>query len=106
MYGYIFLTENVETGKMFIGENRSVRFDPKYFGVNEELFADIDKYGSHKFSTKMLMPYESEKDLMAGKEYWLSKYGAKDDSNFYNSESAPAPKPRKTRKKKSEDDEE
>ena len=94
----------------FIGERRAVLFDPKYLGDNENLLADIQKLGPAKFSTKMLMPYESEKALVAGKEYWLSEYK---DSNLYNNGSKSTktvaktetvdeeePKPKRTRKKK------
>lgn len=72
MYGYVFLTENKETGKKYVGIHRAVSFDNKYFG--EEATPDVEKYGASKFSVKMLMPYESEKALVEAEAYWREKY--------------------------------
>ena len=108
MYGYVYLTENLSNGMKFIGERRAVLFDPKFLGDNESLLADVQKLGPAKFSVKMLMPYESEKALVAGKEYWLDEYKG---SNLYNSgrpakktEAVEDDKPKRTRKKKEDDE--
>jgi hypothetical protein len=92
MYGYVFLTENKETGKKYIGIHRAVSFDNKYFG--EEATPDVEKYGASKFSVKMLMPYESEKALVESESYWREKYEV----------TAEEEKPKKGRRKKAEDE--
>ena len=109
MYGYVYLTENLTNGKKYIGEYRSVAYNGKYLGEHPDLLADIRKIGEEKFSTKMLMPYESEKALVAGKEYWLKEYKG---SNLYNGGSKideieavdDEPKPKRSRKKKEVDE--
>lgn len=110
MYGYVYLTENLTNGKKYIGEYRAVTYNRKYFGDNPDLLADIQKEGEAKFSTRMLMPYESEKELVAGKEYWLNEYK---DSNLYNGgnksvkkteDNSEDVKPKRSRKKKDVDE--
>lgn len=99
MYGYVFLTTNLKSGKKYIGARRSVLFDKNYFGELEEIAKDVHNEGPQSFSVKMLMPYESEEALVAGEKYFLDEYKALSDSTFYNCADEA---PKKSRKKKAE----
>ena len=84
MYGYVFVATNTETGKRYVGINRSVKFDEKFFGEDDTLLMDVQKYGAHKFSSRMIMPCETEEALLACEKAYIDAYKAMSDSDFYN----------------------
>lgn len=88
MYGYVFVATNTETGKKYVGVNRSVKFDEKFFGEDDALLMDIQKYGAHKFSSRMIMPCETEEALVACETAYIEAYKAMSDSDFYNCKKA------------------
>ncbi len=65
MYGYVFLAKNLVTGRTWVGSNRAVTFDKKYFGDDDKVIDEINKYGISKFSVDMLAPAETEEALVA-----------------------------------------
>lgn len=101
MYGYVFLSENLESKKKYIGICRSVKFIPDFFGDTDAIQKDVANLGPTKFTVKMLMPYETEEGLIAGEQYFLNEYNAKSDSSFYN---APAKKAPAKKKEKASDE--
>lgn len=54
MYGYIYETFNAITNKKYIGQHKSEKFDPKYFGSGKILLSAINKYGIENFKCKIL----------------------------------------------------
>ena len=60
MYGYIFETTNKNTGETYIGKRYSVKFDKKFFGIDESL---IEKYGKDAFTVKMVRAFEEQEVL-------------------------------------------
>lgn len=60
MYGYIFETTNKNTGETYIGKRYSVKFDKKFFGIDESL---IEKYGKEAFTVKMVRAFEEQEVL-------------------------------------------
>lgn len=60
MYGYIFETTNVNTGETYLGKRYSVKFDKKFFGIDESL---IEKYGKEAFTVKMVRAFEEQEVL-------------------------------------------
>ena len=104
MYGYVYITENLTNNKLYIGARRAVTYDPKFFGDDPELLADVKRLGEHKFATKMLMPYESETALVAGLEAFLKEHDINNSYNTVESEDK-QDKPKRSRRKKSEDEE-
>ena len=108
MYGYIFLTENKLTGKKYIGQFASVKFDKKHLGNVPELISDVKNHGSDNFSVKMLRACESKPEYEAAYEAILAEYKALSDSNYYNcvkaekTEEVIEEKSKKSRKKKKE----
>ncbi len=110
MYGYIFLTENKLTGKKYIGQYASVKFDKKYLGNAPALISDVAIHGSDNFSVRMLRACESKPEYEGAYEAILAEYNALSDSNYYNCEKAEPEtteeQPKKSRKRKKEEVEE
>ncbi len=86
MYGYIFLTENIKTGKKFIGKFASVGFDKKHLGDNPGLISDVEKYGAENFTVKMLRACESKQYYDMAYDAFIKEYCALTDSKYYNCE--------------------
>lgn len=91
MYGYVYLTTNMVNGKQYIGQHKSAKFDKRYKGSGRILKYAIEKYGRDKFITIILETYESKEDLDNGEIYWIAKYGAVENENFYNIEKGGQP---------------
>ena len=45
MYGYVYKTTNLLTGKIYVGQHKSEKFDEKYFGSGKILKAEISQHG-------------------------------------------------------------
>lgn len=52
-YGYLYLTTNLETGRMYVGVRRGA-FKPRYFGSGLALKRTIKKYGEDVFFVRVL----------------------------------------------------
>lgn len=104
MLGYVFMTENLANKKKFIGKNLSVIFDREYFGDNDALLDDIEKFGKENFKCTMLSACEDIKYVDAVYKSMLDKYNALNDPSFYNctKKSDDTEKPKRTRKKSEE----
>ena len=84
MYGYIYLTTNLVNGKRYIGRHKSNIFDPTYIGSGIRLGLAINKYGRENFKTEILEECTSETDLNLKEEFYIKKFNAVEDTNFYN----------------------
>lgn len=85
MYGYIYLTTNLINGKKYIGQKKSDKFlGTKYLGSGKILKQAIDKDGKDNFSVQMLCECFSKEDLDNKEIYYIAKYNAQTDRNFYN----------------------
>lgn len=106
MYGYIYLTTNLITGKKYIGKHRSATFDNNYLGSGKYLKNTISKYGRENFTCDILEWCETLEDLNDCEIKWITKFNAVNDETFYNlapgGEGHTAPHSAETRKKLSE----
>lgn len=85
MYGYIYLTTNLITGKQYIGKHHSNIFvGNKYLGSGKILKQAIEKYGKENFTVELLKGCETLEELNAAEIYYIDIYNARTDSNFYN----------------------
>lgn len=84
MLGYVFITENLENSKKFIGKNLSVTFDANYYGDNEDLLNDVVKYGRNNFKVTMLSACEDPRAVDAVYGAYISEYDAFNNPDFYN----------------------
>lgn len=84
MYGYIYLTINLITGKKYIGQHRSETFDVRYKGSGKLLMKAIKKYGKENFETTVLKECLSEDDLNQSEIEYILMYEATTSNDYYN----------------------
>jgi hypothetical protein len=78
----IYMTKNLINGKCYIG--RDMYNNPNYLGSGKLLNKAIKKYGREYFKKTILQECTSIEELKTAEEYWLQKYNAANNSNFYN----------------------
>ena len=84
MYGYVYLTTNLITGKKYIGKHRSATFDNNYLGSGKYLKNTICKYGRENFTCEILEWCETLNDLNDCEIKWISQLDAVESETFYN----------------------
>lgn len=85
MFGYVYMTTNTVNGKKYIGRHKATEFEgTKYLGSGKILYQAIDKYGEENFVVEMLCSCDSDEELNRMEDYYIQKYNAQNDSNFYN----------------------
>ena len=85
MYGYIYITENLINGKKYIGQKKSNKFlYTKYLGSGAILHKAIQKYGKENFIVTMLCECNSKEELDEKEIFYIAKYNAQNNPNFYN----------------------
>lgn len=85
MFGYIYMTTNTINGKRYIGQKTAHKFlGNSYLGSGEALQLAIQKYGKNNFEVVMIEECSSRHDLNIREAFYISKYNAVQDENFYN----------------------
>lgn len=86
MYGYIYETTCIPTGKKYIGLHKwsENTIDPNYIGSGKLLVKAINKYGVDNFSCKILESCNSLDELNNAEQYWIRYYDAVNSGNYYN----------------------
>lgn len=88
-YGFIYMTRNKITGKLYIGQHKRV-MDPKdiddswYLGSGVALRRAIEKYGEDSFERTIIYECNSPERLNYMEMVFISYYNAVDDDMFYN----------------------
>ena len=85
-YYYIYLTTNIINGKRYIGQrssNQEPMLDP-YLGSGKYLTRAINKYKKYNFSKQIIEVVKTPEELNEREIYWIKKYNAVEDDNFYN----------------------
>lgn len=83
-YGYVYITTNLVNGKMYVGQHKSVNYDPKYLGSGKLLKKAITKYGSENFVSEPICWAESKPELDKLEIYWVDILDAVASDQFYN----------------------
>lgn len=85
MYGYIYLTKNKVTGKIYVGQKKSnVFLGEKYLGSGKALKKAIQSYGKESFSVELIEEIDDETLMDKRETYWISFYKATNRSVGYN----------------------
>ncbi len=88
-YGFIYMTKNLVTGKLYIGQHKRT-MNPKdindewYLGSGVVLKKAIIKYGIENFKRKIIYECNSQAELNYMEQIFIQFYNAVDDDNFYN----------------------
>lgn len=90
MYGYIYITTNLINNKKYIGQRHcpcnnieEALLDP-YLGSGRDLKKAIFKYGSNNFTKEILELCNTKEQLNKQEKYWIDKYNAVQNRQFYN----------------------
>lgn len=79
---YIYLTTNLINGKKYIGQHKGEPND-NYLGSGVVLVKAIEKYGKENFK-KEILEFCTEENIDEKEKYWIKKFNAVEDENFYN----------------------
>ena len=85
MYGYIYLITNKINNKKYIGQ-RTADFDQdsSYLGSGTLIKKAVQKYGTENFEKEMLEECKSKEELDEKEKFWISKFNAVENEEFYN----------------------
>lgn len=83
MYGFIYLTTNKVNNKKYIGMCKNTH-KKYYLGSGKLLKEAIKKYGKENFERVVLQECETFEELSKAEEYWIKKYNAVENEDFYN----------------------
>lgn len=86
MNHYVYEITNLVNGKKYIGK-RSCKCpieEDKYIGSGKLLKKAIDKYGKENFKKDILQICKSEKQAYDREKYFINKFNATDNREYYN----------------------
>lgn len=88
MYGYIYETTCIPTGKKYIGMHKWSKdtIDPNYFGSGLYIKRAIKKYGKKNFTCKIIEWCASREELLEREKYYISVTKAPINEDYYNIE--------------------
>lgn len=85
MYGFIYMTTNKINNKKYIGQKKfGVQDEITYLGSGNLLRAAIKKYGEHNFERDIIDYAVNREHLNNLEKFYIEKYQAVEDKNFYN----------------------
>lgn len=84
MYGYIYLTTNLLTGKIYIGQHHAEQFSTSYIGSGTMLRKAIKKYGKQNFTVELLCECLTQEELDEKEINYIAKYNSTDKQIGYN----------------------
>jgi len=80
--GIIYLTTNNINGKQYIGVDS--KNDKNYYGSGKIIKLALKKYSRTNFTKEILEENDNDKYLFEREQYWIDKYNAIENENFYN----------------------
>lgn len=84
MYGYIYKTTNLINNKIYIGQHKSSKFNPKYLGSGKHLRNAVLKYGRENFRCELLESADTSAEMNKLEVYYIELLNARDLSVGYN----------------------
>lgn len=85
MYGYIYLTTNLITNKIYIGQKKNYKFlGNKYLGSGKHLKESVKNYGKESFSVELLCECYSKEELDEKEIYYIDLYDSTNPLIGYN----------------------
>lgn len=86
IYYYIYLTENLVTGRKYIGKRKCKckTDEDTYLGSGKILKQAIAKYGTQNFKKTIIEVCSSEEECNNREKFWIGKFDAASNPDFYN----------------------
>ena len=86
MYGYIYKTTNLITKKIYVGQHKCSKFDPKYLGSGLIIKQALSKDGRANFKVELIDTADTLAELNQKEAYWILVLQAQDPNIGYNIE--------------------
>lgn len=86
MYGYVYLTKNLQNNKIYIGLHRATSFDNSYYGTGVLILKALAKYGKQNFIRIMLAECQNEEELNKTEEFYIAYFNSTNEAIGYNIE--------------------
>lgn len=80
--GVIYLTKNNINGKKYIGVD--TKNNKNYYGSGKIIRLALKKYSRTNFTKEILEENDDDKYLFEREQYWIDKYDAINNEDFYN----------------------
>lgn len=80
---YVYITTNLINGKQYIGQHKGT-YNDSYLGSGTLITKAIKKYGKNNFTKEILAYCDSREEADEQERYYIKKYNAIDNTNFYN----------------------
>lgn len=74
MYGYIYKTENILTGEIYIGQKKSKKFIKNYYGSGKLIQQQLNLFPEKYFKVTMLHKLYDKKALDEYEKFYIEKY--------------------------------
>lgn len=84
MFGYVYLTTNLVTNKIYIRQHKSSTFDTSYYGSGKYLLNSIRKHGIENFKCELIEWCKDSKTLDEREIYYIEKYNSRNLEIGYN----------------------
>lgn len=84
MYGYIYKTTNSINQKIYIGQHKAQKFNPKYLGSGKLLWRAETEYGKENFIAELLEEIDNAELMDEREQYWIAFYNSTDKTIGYN----------------------
>jgi group I intron endonuclease len=75
-YGYIYMTKNLVTGKMYIGLHTNAEYNADYFGSGVALKDAMKVYGNHNFINGLIEWAGNMDELSTLEQLYIEKYNS------------------------------
>ena len=89
MYGFIYVTTNMETGQKYIGMKKYTKGWETYLGSSKLLKEDINKFGYDMFTREIIEECDSLKHLQEREIFYLTKFDVLNNTNLFYNRSIP-----------------
>ena len=84
MYGYVYKTTNLVNGKIYVGQKKSDKFIPTYFGSGTLIRRAVEKYGVDNFKVEIIDSSEDAFDLDEREKFWIEELKSNFKYGNYN----------------------
>lgn len=83
-YGFVYITQNLIDGKMYIGKRKFSEKWKIYLGSGKYLKRAVKKYGKENFIKQIIFLGKTKEDVTEKEIEIIKKYNAVNNENFYN----------------------
>ena len=74
MFGYVYRTLNKRTGRVYVGQKTSDKFDPSYHGSGTVIKNDLKHFLPEDFDTKMIDKANTKEELNKKEKWYIAEY--------------------------------